>query len=142
MRHQLERRFHAIAAADIGGLTAMTNNNMAASGSSRTILAVAILGAACAAAQAQTKPVAAKPAPADSADAVTVQRIEARGGYVVRDRDGSISEVSLARTWATDEDLNYVSGIKTLKQLDLSFTLVTDKGIKELEQLRPLEDLN
>jgi Leucine-rich repeat (LRR) protein len=75
-------------------------------------------------------------------EAIVVQRIEARGGFVVRERDGSISEVSLARTWATDEDLKHVAQIKTLKRLDLSFTLVTDKGIKELEQLRQLEDLN
>lgn len=48
-----------------------------------------------------------------------VDRIEARGGFVVRDRDGSIAEVSLARTWATDEDLNFVARIATLKRLDL-----------------------
>jgi len=87
-------------------------------------------------ASAQTK------APANPAESEAVQRIEARGGFVVRDRDGSIAEVSLARTWATDEDLAYVARIPTLKRLDLSFTLVTDKGIKELEQLRQLEELN
>jgi internalin A len=90
---------------------------------------------------AQTKPAAA-PAKASPAEAAAVQRVEARGGFVVRDRDGNVSEVSLARTWATDEDVNYVAKIPTLKRLDLSFTLVTDKGIKELEQLRQLEDLN
>jgi internalin A len=89
---------------------------------------------------AQTKTAAA--GKASAADATAVQRIEARGGYVVRDRDGSISEVSLAHTWATDEDVNYVATIKTVKRLDLSFSLVTDKGIKELEQLHLLEDLN
>ena len=71
-----------------------------------------------------------------------VDRIDARGGFVVRDRDGSIAEVSLARTWATDEDLSYVADIPTVKRLDLSFTLITDKGVKELEQLRQLEELN
>ena len=91
---------------------------------------------------AQTKPAAARPPSVNSADAAAVQRIEARGGYVVRDRDGNITEVSLAHTWATDEDVNYVAKIKTLKKLDLGFSLVTDKGIKELEQLRQLEDLN
>jgi internalin A len=84
----------------------------------------------------------AVPAMAQITETAAVQRIEARGGFVVRDRDGSISEASLARTWATDEDLKYVAQIKTLKKLDLSFTLVTDKGIQELEQLRQLEDLS
>ena len=41
----------------------------------------------------------------DGLEAIAVRRIEARGGSVIRDRDGSIAEVSLARTWATDEDL-------------------------------------
>jgi internalin A len=108
----------------------------------KTILAAAIAAFSALPAAAQTK-APSTPAPkANPAEATAVQRVEARGGFVVRDRDGSISEVSLARTWATDEDLNYVAQIPTLKRLDLSFTLVTDKGIKELEQLRQLEDLN
>jgi hypothetical protein len=75
------------------------------------------------------------------ATAYAVQRIEERGGYVVRDRDGNISEVSLERTWATDNDLDFVAGLKTIKTLDLSFTYVTDKGIKKLQALQQLEDL-
>src|SRR5262245_60691124 len=103
-------------------------------GFSRTVLAALTAALVASPAMAQTK---AAPAPkGNPADAAAVQRVEARGGYVVRDRDGSISEVSLARTWATDEDVNYVARIKSLKRLDLSFTLVTDKGIKQLEQLR------
>jgi internalin A len=107
----------------------------------KTVLVAAFVAGIAAPLGAQSRP-AAKAAPATPAEANAVQRIEARGGFVVRDRDGSISEVSLARTWATDEDLNYVAEIKTLKRLDLSLTLVTDKGIKELEKLRQLEDLN
>src|SRR3981081_3592161 len=80
--------------------------------------------------------------PGAGSEAIAVRRIEARGGSVVRDRDGGIAEVALARTWATDEDLSYVARIKTLKRLDLSFTLVTDKGVKQLQQLPQLEDLN
>ncbi len=71
-----------------------------------------------------------------------IQRIEARGGYVVRDKVGNIEEVSLARTWATDSDIELVASIKTIKRLDLSFTYVTDIGIKQLQQLRQLEELN
>jgi len=73
--------------------------------------------------------------------ATAVQRIEARGGYVTRDRDGQVTEVSLERTWATDNDIDFVVELKTVKKLDLSFTYVTDKGIKKLQQLPQLEDL-
>ena len=105
------------------------------------MIAVALVAGVLAPASAQTA--APKTSAADTtAVQGAVDRIEARGGFVVRDRDGSIAEVSLARTWATDEDLNFVARIATLKRLDLSFTLVTDKGIKELESLRQLEDLN
>lgn len=71
-----------------------------------------------------------------------VKRIEERGGYVVRDKAGIIEEVSLARTWATDNDIDSVVEIKTIKRLDLSNTYVTDIGIKKLQQLRQLEELN
>jgi len=78
---------------------------------------------------------------AEAPYADVVQRIEAQGGYVVRDTDGSIVEVSLARTWATDNDIERVAGVESLKRLDLSFTYVTDRGIERLQQLRQLEDL-
>ena len=70
-----------------------------------------------------------------------MQRIEERGGWVVRDRDGNVTEVSLERTWATDNDIDFVVELKTVKKLDLSFTYVTDKGIKKLQALQQLEDL-
>jgi Leucine-rich repeat (LRR) protein len=80
---------------------------------------------------------AAEPPQADLA-----RRIEAQGGYVVRASDGSISDVSLARTWATDNDVERVAEIKTIKRLNLSFTYVTDRGIERLQQLPQLEELN
>ena len=101
--------------------------------------AVTVLAVGPARAQA---PKAAAPTSPAAQYASIVERIEARGGYVVRDRDGSITEVSLARTWATDNDVQLLAGIKTIKKLDLSFTYVTDRGIKSLLQLRQLEDLN
>jgi internalin A len=73
--------------------------------------------------------------------AYAVERIEQRGGWVVRDKDGTIVETSLERTWATDNDIDFVVELKTLKKLDLSFTYVTDKGIKKLQTLQQLEDL-
>ncbi len=78
---------------------------------------------------------------ASSAVANAVQRIEARGGYVVRDRDGRVTEVSLERTWATDNDIDFVVELGAVKKLDLSFTYVTDRGIKKLQKLAQLEDL-
>jgi hypothetical protein len=79
--------------------------------------------------------------PARAAVTAAVQRIEERGGWVVRDRDGNVTEVSLERTWATDNDIDFVVELKTVKKLDLSFTYVTDKGIRKLQQLPQLEDL-
>ena len=69
------------------------------------------------------------------------QWIEELGGEVVRDPSGAIVEVSLARTWATDNDIERVAQIKSLKRLDLSFTYVTDRGIEHLQQFQQLEEL-
>jgi Leucine-rich repeat (LRR) protein len=78
---------------------------------------------------------------AEAPQADVAQRIEALGGYVVRDAGGNIVEVSLARTWAKDADVERVAEIESLKRLDLSFTYVTDRGIEQLGRLRQLEDL-
>jgi len=67
--------------------------------------------------------------------------IEALGGQVVRGPNGNIVEVSLARTWASNNDIERVVEIKGLKRLDLSFTYVSDAGIERLQQLQQLEDL-
>jgi Leucine-rich repeat (LRR) protein len=68
--------------------------------------------------------------------------IEAQGGEVVRGPDGAIVEVSLARTWATDSDVERLAEIATLKRLNLSLTYVTDRGIEKLQGLRQLEELD
>src|SRR5579864_739213 len=67
--------------------------------------------------------------------------IEALGGNVVRGADGNIVEVSLARTWASNNDIERVVQIQGLKRLDLSFTYVNDAGIERLQQLQQLEEL-
>jgi internalin A len=67
--------------------------------------------------------------------------IEGLGGQVVRGADGNIVEVSLARTWASNNDIERVIQIKGLKRLDVSFTYVTDAGIERLQQLPQLEEL-
>jgi internalin A len=99
-----------------------------------TVLSLLVVSLIAGSATAQTRP-------APSATAYAVQRIEERGGWVVRDRDGSVTEASLERTWATDNDIDFVVELKTIKKLDLSFTYVTDKGIKKLQALQQLEDL-
>src|SRR5258706_12859399 len=78
---------------------------------------------------------------ADMPQAGVAKWIEAQGGEVVRGADGSIVEVSLASTWATDNDIERIVELKGLKRLDLSFTYVADKGIERIQQLQQLEEL-
>ena len=68
--------------------------------------------------------------------------VQSKDGFVVRDPSGAIVEVSLARTWATDNDVERLLAIKGLKRLDLAYTYVTDRGIQRLEQFPQLEELN
>jgi hypothetical protein len=68
--------------------------------------------------------------------------VEAIGGHVLRGSDGNVIEVSLARTWASDDDVERLTAIKTLQRLDLSFTYVTDAGVQKLQELPDLKELN
>lgn len=79
---------------------------------------------------------------ADLPQADVARAVAVLGGDVTRAPDGSITEISLARTWATDNILDLVAEVKSLKRLDLSFTYVTDRGIERLQQLQQLEELN
>ncbi len=79
---------------------------------------------------------------AASAQTAVADWITGQGGTVVREKDGRITEVSLARTWATDNDIERIAGIPTLTRLDLSLTYVSDRGIEKLQKLDKLEDLN
>lgn len=63
------------------------------------------------------------------------------GGFVESGADGTIQEVSLARTWTGDNDLQRILELRSLKKLDLSFTYVTDKGIELIPQFKELEEL-
>lgn len=78
---------------------------------------------------------------AEAPQANIARSMEALGGQVARGPDGNIVEVSLARTWASDNDIERLVGIKTIKRLDLSFTYVTDAGVERLQQLPALEEL-
>jgi len=82
----------------------------------------------------------ALPLVAVSAFAADTQWVEAMGG-TVRAQDGSVVEVSLARTWATDNDVQKLLEFKSLQRLDLSFTYVSDHGVERLQQLPRLEEL-
>src|SRR5438105_2832461 len=107
MRDQLEFGLDEVATQDVVRLRTQGSRTTM---KIQALLAAALFGVA-------TTSGAQTPAPTPGAAPTTdpiVQRIEARGGFVVRDRDGSIAEVSLARTWATDEDLSYVAQIPTL----------------------------
>jgi Leucine-rich repeat (LRR) protein len=75
-------------------------------------------------------------------DAAIATSIEQQGGHVVRDAKGQIVEVSLARTWATDADVEKLATLKTLKKLDLSLTYVSDAGAEAIGKLAQLEELN
>jgi len=78
---------------------------------------------------------------ADTPQAAIAHSIETLGGAIVRGPDGNIVEVSLARTGATDNDIERVVQIKGLKRLNLSFTYITDVGIERLRELPQLEEL-
>jgi hypothetical protein len=68
--------------------------------------------------------------------------ISAQEGQAVRDQAGHVVDMSFARTWATDADVERIATIKTLKRLDLSLTYVSDRGVERLKALDELEDLN
>jgi Leucine-rich repeat (LRR) protein len=82
------------------------------------------------------------PAAAFAADEALAASIEEQGGHVVRDAKGNIIEVSLARTWATDADVEKLAALRTLKKLDLSLTYVSDAGAEAIGRLPQLEELN
>jgi len=50
----------------------------------------------------------------DTSHSAAAKWIEAQGGEIVRDANSAIVEISLARTWATDSDIEHVIGIKGL----------------------------
>ena len=77
-----------------------------------------------------------------SQEADIVPSIEVQGGRVFRDQAGRIVDVSLARTWATDADIERIVALKGLKRLDLSLTYISDRSAERLKALDQLEELN
>jgi internalin A len=86
-------------------------------------------------------PAADSTAAQDDAASV-IASIDRLAGDAIRDRNGHIVDISLARTWATDADIERIAAVKTLKRLDLSLTYVSDRGVERLKALDQLEDLN
>ena len=81
-------------------------------------------------------------AAAQSQDAEIARSIEAQGGRIARDQAARIVDISLARTWATDADVERIASLMSLKRLDLSLTYVSDRGAERLKALTQLEELN
>ncbi len=103
------------------------NEKRKESRATRVALIVALVAGIATNATAQSRRTSESPAAAQA-----IERIEQRGGWVARDKDGTVVEASLERTWATDNDIEFIVELKTVKKLDLSFTYVTDRGIKKL----------
>jgi Leucine-rich repeat (LRR) protein len=77
---------------------------------------------------------------ADLPNADFAKWVASQGGFVTRGSNGKITEVSLARTSITDNDMERLMDLKDIQRLDLSFTYVTDAGIEHLQQFHQLED--
>jgi hypothetical protein len=68
--------------------------------------------------------------------------IEQAGGAVTRDAGGQPVAVDLRASWATDSDMPLLARMKDLKQLDLSLTRISDRGLGALKSAPAIEDLN
>ena len=60
-----------------------------------------------------------------------------RGGIVQTDASSPITGVNLGFSWVTDADVEMLTGLKDLRKLDLSFSLVTDAGMERKRPTNP-----
>src|ERR1700722_6418091 len=65
-----------------------------------------------------------------------------RGGIVQTDASSRITGENLGLGWVTDTDVEMLTGLKDLRKLDLSFSLITDAGMEHLKPLDGVTDLN
>src|SRR5262245_57393666 len=70
------------------------------------------------------------------------QWVAQRGGVVETDPKSRITGVKLGFRWLTDPDVEMIAGLKDLRKLDLSFSLITDAGMERLKLLDSVTDLN
>lgn len=79
---------------------------------------------------------------ADARAADLRSRVLSQGGEVETDEAGDIVGVRFGFTWVADGDLDHITGVNSLKRLDLSLTRTTDLGIEKLKPLTGVEELN
>src|SRR5258708_31954990 len=106
------------------------------------LVIVIVIGSMLAGTQSQPRSEQVRQKPDTTDDAGIVRSIEAQGGRVARDQAARVVDVSLARTWATDADVERIASLKSVKRLDLSLTYVSDRGAERLKALDQLEELN
>lgn len=80
--------------------------------------------------------------PAESAGPVTEDWANRLGGTLVRSSDGAIVEIDLARSWASDVDLERIRGLASLERLDLAQTHISDRALEVVTSLPALRELD
>lgn len=68
--------------------------------------------------------------------------IQDTGGWIQKDKAGTIVEVDLTSTWVTDADLTRIGTLKQLRRLNLSHTKISDLGLEHLRDLENVTYLN
>ena len=68
--------------------------------------------------------------------------IERSGGVVTCDAAGQPVTVDLRASWATDSDMPLLAQMNGLRQLDLSLTRISDRGLRALRTAPAIEELN
>ena len=72
----------------------------------------------------------------------TTRAITELGGTVETDASSHVTGVSLGFQWITDLELNHVLAFKDLQKLDLSLSMITDRGMERIATLPKIRDLN
>src|SRR5436190_77627 len=68
--------------------------------------------------------------------------IASAGGSLQRDAAGKIVAVDLRSSWVTDSDIPRLAELPDLKQLDLSLTRISDRGLRALRSAAGITELN
>jgi internalin A len=68
--------------------------------------------------------------------------IEKAGGVLTRDSGGRVVAVDLRSSWITDSDMPRIAELRDLRQLDVSLTRISDRGLRALKTAPAIEDLN
>ena len=74
--------------------------------------------------------------------AVDPHWIQQAGGTYQEDKTGRIVAVDLRSSWVTDSDLPLLAELPALKQLDLSLTRISDRGLRALRSAPGITELN